>query len=965
MSVIDESPLFPPVPQWAGVGYPVVAQPGARGAHRSRGHHHAQEGDRLPDSTTSQFITIPALPGTPLVPPVGSPPDCRRAYRQALPAGPIAGGGGNGGPLWQQDHVASQQHLHHLYGGGGGGSDRGLSPSPFGGAQGYPSPPDPGLADGLFGRSAQAVAGHPVRNGSNNGHLSDQLDPLHQLFLGSGSPNLVFDDPVLYPRSPCSLAGGSSRAGSLSPGPGALPILPESLAGLEESALQGILDGSASCEQISLVLRVLEQSRKLKEEERRSREEKRRWSEVQLAILRELKTSPDTCGEGIDALLNNHLQSSPFSSTNNVCELTNATVPVASSAALFASSPAALVAAPALLPTASLLDGLEFSPAPSTGAATVDASLDGVDWDALFANPSDVVGSSFSGVTAVSAAAGQQLAAVPAAALTATPGSEVSSSPLTAFLSEASIAGLEALIAPNLASASAVVTFDELMLDALLKPEPVDVKPDLSFTALLNDLVSTSPQQPQQVVPAPVPSQRQVAKPRSTRKPLPAVAASAPSTAPLAGCTVPGANTTIPIVSAVHRVSMMGQKMVVEEPSACRRCCSPLATMILRGKPATLEAGSYTIDVICASCALLPDTDSTTSPDAVVVPSRKRARGRTEDLVNCDVCRRHVGSGGVKVSRCSDNKKRALASAADAPVAAAAAEFSVEVVCVPCRERYAFCTECGGGGKYRTGKYRPIELFTEGRRTCRLSHVRFGDAAVSYRVWDTVADGPRFTDAVMGEARAVFDDGVTSFFASPRAMEHSTRCGSIDAIQREIAGAWSAVENGMRGVSVPRSRYMASAYIPRIPRKKTRTTRAVPVKVDAAEETAAPPCAQEHVQAAFLTAQADVSRRALVVDQIGARMMAMQSATLARDLVARCLGRAQRDAAGAIDHVCVVVPAGEERLAGFCAKLGAVPVEVYLRRQRVVHSRAAFEGMGVGMEVFVISAAELENAVRA
>ncbi|KAJ3113021.1 hypothetical protein HDU96_003897 [Phlyctochytrium bullatum] len=54
-------------------------------------------------------------------------------------------------------------------------------------------------------------------------------------------------------------------------------------------------------------------------------------------------------------------------------------------------------------------------------------------------------------------------------------------------------------------------------------------------------------------------------------------------------------------------------------------------------------------------------------------------------------------------------------------------DFGVEVVCADCVKDFDFCSNCGGGGTWRTGKWRPRQLFQEGRRTCNLSHVRFGD----------------------------------------------------------------------------------------------------------------------------------------------------------------------------------------------------------------------------------------------
>ncbi|KAJ3217862.1 hypothetical protein HDU67_007148 [Dinochytrium kinnereticum] len=737
--------------------------------------------------------------------------------------------------------------------------------------------------------------------------------------------------PVVPPRSIVTIR--SSRASS--PASVSLPILPEGLPGLQESALLGILNGSASHEQIALVLRLLEQSRKLREEERRSREEERRWSEVQLAILRELNTS-DTCGEGIEALLNNHLHTSTLSTIAS-----NSNVNAASGDHV-TSSPAALSAA-CSSPVSSLFDG--FSSSPATDAVATDSFV-GANWD-LFSPVFQ--GNMFGNVSSL----------------------DMFSPPLSQDVSALNIfSGVGFPAYP--AAASAAAPLDNISFDSLLQSSPAAVAAagsqdstalDLSISALLGQV----PYHQVSVTPAAAPALQGTDAAASVTVDLKPLSKPSVRKSPKTQSSKSGGATssTIPTVSAFHRVSVMGQKKVVEEPCACRRCGSPVATMILRGKPSSLDAG-YIVDVLCAACSLVADSSSPeiASSSTVVVPSRKRARGRAEELVSCDVCRRHVGAGGVKID--ASRKRAALDGVKSESDCESDVDFSVEVVCVPCRERYAFCTECGGGGKYRTGKYRPIELFTEGRRTCRLSHIRFGDAAVSYRVYDASCplESTRLTSDVMSESMAVFDDAVTSFFASPRVMEHSTRCSNISSVQQQIASAWTQVESDLRQAStstLPTRRYLATAYIPKIPRKKTRTTRAVPVAVDMADETSPPPSAQDHVQAAFLTAKVDSSRSLMVVDQIGARMMAMQSATLARDLVSKCLGRAQRDLQATegrgVEHVCVVVPKGEERLAGFCSKLGAVSIDAYLRKHRLVHHQDVFGGV-TGGDVFVISANE-------
>ncbi|KAJ3195098.1 hypothetical protein HK101_001075 [Irineochytrium annulatum] len=455
--------------------------------------------------------------------------------------------------------------------------------------------------------------------------------------------------------------------------------------------------------------------------------------------------------------------------------------------------------------------------------------------------------------------------------------------------------------------------------------------------------------------------------------------------------------TDVPTVSSVRRVTTSGTRTIIEEPASCAGCGAPFATMVLRGEHAAFEK-PHTVDVRCVPCSAekaRPSADAAAAQtggegggggddddgeraqvEEVVIPSRKRARGAAEHVVSCDVCRHDIGTGGVKVSM--SRPRASSASAPTSPKQPKAEEFSVEVVCASCRDGYAFCTECGGGGKHRTGKYRPLELFVSGRRTCTLSHVRLGDARVSTVVHDLALAGDAAASKVdaklLEDCRGVLADGVLSHFATPKAMEaaRGSRLRTVAAIRGAVDVAWTAIVRDVAtapmaataaDVGGRRRRYMGVAYIPKVVRKKARARQgAAAAGVVVHGDDVSPPV--DGVQAAFVTAEVDAGRGVMRVCHLGARTMAMQSPTLARDLVARVAARAQRELVGAtgrgVEHVWVRVEREEQRMEALCAKLGAVPLATYLKRHRGVDG-ALFDGdlAGGSTQVYVVRADEL------
>ncbi|KZT52731.1 hypothetical protein CALCODRAFT_78813 [Calocera cornea HHB12733] len=158
------------------------------------------------------------------------------------------------------------------------------------------------------------------------------------------------------------------------------------------------------------------------------------------------------------------------------------------------------------------------------------------------------------------------------------------------------------------------------------------------------------------------------------------------------------------------------KKLLLEQLASCASCGAGIAKLLLRGtKPELDEA--FDMHYLCASCA-------------PAVPAQQGVRKRvkqTEDTTLptvCDVCLRTRGRGGVVPRR-----------------EGAVLQFAVEVVCLPCTDKYKRCSDCGGGsGRLGVGKWRCRELFDEGRKTCNLSHARLGTGELELAVWEVPDD---------------------------------------------------------------------------------------------------------------------------------------------------------------------------------------------------------------------------------
>ncbi|KAJ3111124.1 hypothetical protein HDU96_005972 [Phlyctochytrium bullatum] len=181
----------------------------------------------------------------------------------------------------------------------------------------------------------------------------------------------------------------------------------------------------------------------------------------------------------------------------------------------------------------------------------------------------------------------------------------------------------------------------------------------------------------------------------------------------------------------------------------CYACDAPLCLLIFHGPDDALDIATpnrpnatelLDTRVLCAACyrvevagagesgptgtaalgwAGAEEDEATALPETagglLKAKTRKRRAKRLcrDSVMACEACSRRIGFGGVRVVEVGVGVGREEREEWVEP------GFSVEPV--------YFCTQCGGGGAFRTGKWRPRQLFDHGRRTCSLPHKRMGD----------------------------------------------------------------------------------------------------------------------------------------------------------------------------------------------------------------------------------------------
>ncbi len=139
----------------------------------------------------------------------------------------------------------------------------------------------------------------------------------------------------------------------------------------------------------------------------------------------------------------------------------------------------------------------------------------------------------------------------------------------------------------------------------------------------------------------------------------------------------------------------------------CAHCPTSKVQIGLFGQQEAID-GVQDIEYICKSCDLRLSTQG----------------GWLEVL--CQACKGALGVISLRLL-----EKRAASTATRGQL-----DFYQFAECSSCHQKYRICSDCGGGGNRRTGKYRPHNLFAVGRKNCQLSHTRIGNQPIlDYEVW--------------------------------------------------------------------------------------------------------------------------------------------------------------------------------------------------------------------------------------
>ncbi|KAJ3007735.1 hypothetical protein HKX48_008958, partial [Thoreauomyces humboldtii] len=266
----------------------------------------------------------------------------------------------------------------------------------------------------------------------------------------------------------------------------------------------------------------------------------------------------------------------------------------------------------------------------------------------------------------------------------------------------------------------------------------------------------------------------------------------------------------------------------LEAPIRCKSCGTRISTLLtFNTTTSDFLSKHLALDVVCDACHQLSKTGS-----------GALKRSARPDLP-CHLCTRIIGNGGMvlkeravkgggnggeasqKETVDGDGKgggdgdgedKEAVEKLVFDPFGylKASSAHPLEWVCSACACDFQLCTACGGGGRYRSGKWRPKAMFPDGRKSCSLSHVRFKKEA-EFTTYD-LSTNEHLVDDTLTECARIHREFWFSQLMTPKVLSGKVVAG-MAVIEKVIAEWWEGIERALsRPLPEGRMRFLAIAW---------------------------------------------------------------------------------------------------------------------------------------------------------
>ncbi|KAI8921997.1 hypothetical protein DFJ77DRAFT_6416 [Powellomyces hirtus] len=223
----------------------------------------------------------------------------------------------------------------------------------------------------------------------------------------------------------------------------------------------------------------------------------------------------------------------------------------------------------------------------------------------------------------------------------------------------------------------------------------------------------------------------------------------------------------------------------------CKKCKSCIATVLAFNTVTSQHISeAYAVDMVCDACQALDRRGSSSLK-----------RGARPDL-DCYLCARRIGAGGLvgkdRTVIGATGKSEHGSGTSEKPTVDSygylkSGAYPLEWVCAACHKDFRLCTACGGGGRYRSGKWRPKALF-EDRKSCTLSHVRYKKES-EFSIHDMELEGHLLND-ILTDCGVTFRDFWYSMLMTPKVLSGKGEAG-INLIKDVVTEWWNSLRTAL------------------------------------------------------------------------------------------------------------------------------------------------------------------------